>query len=142
MRFYVKSLELDFRDKYADKLVSVEGSIGVLEELINGNLKKKDKEQLEDGEFVFNNNNFIFLYDAVLDAIDLEERENGCSPYRAGLDMIDKKLDILTSDLRTDVRKIEEKKDKDSLGPHKSNQDYAKPVFHLPINFIDTMRVG
>lgn len=143
MVFYVRGLSTELREKYGERLYCIEGAIGVLEELIIKNMdKKKRKEELKEGEYVFNNDNFNQLYDAVLRVIDKEEKSEGYSAHRDKLDKVDKKLDELTRDVRAEVREIEEKRDKECIGPHNPDKNYVKMVFHLPVNISDTMRVG
>ncbi len=143
MSLCVKHFGEEFRERYEERLNDIVGCIGVLEELVMENIKKKKKgEKLEEGEYVFNNNNFNLIYEAVLDMVSGEECQEGFSQYRVMLDRVDKKLDKLTADDRKDIRRMEEGVARGSVGPHNINKDYAKPVFHISAYSIDLMGVA
>lgn len=141
MEFYVKGLSTEFKRRYVERLDCIEGAIGVLGELIMENMdKKKRKEELEEKEYVFNNDNFNEIYKAVLRVVNKEE-SRGYSEHRTMLDRVDRALDKLTEDVRVEVRKIGEEKQKSMIGPHHSDKNYMPPVYHLPF-YIPEVKVG
>jgi len=135
MRFYIKGLGSEIREKYSARLFCVEGAIEVLEEMAYNNIADKSEDSLG----VLNNNDFSFLYDSVLRYICSEEEKNGFSENREKLDKVDSLLDCLTSKLREDTRKLEIERDKESIGPRVVPFD--PKIYHLPLNISDA-RVG
>lgn len=143
MSFCLKHLGEEFRERYGERLNDIDGCIGVLEELIDENMKKKKtKVELDRDEYVLTNTNFESIYEDILNLVFSEEIRVGFSQYRAMLDKIDEKLDQLTADDRKDIRRMEEGVARESVGPHNINKDYAKPVFHISAYSIDLMDVA
>ena len=144
MKFSVKGVENEMKQKYGLRFSSVDGAIDVLEEMIceDINLAENSRQRKEEPltPQIFKDNNFNALYDSVLIFICNEEGNNGISKHRHSLDRVDNLFDYLTSEARKEMREKEEKEAKESVGPR--HAFYDKSVFHLPIDLMDTMRVG
>ena len=88
MKFYIKGIGYELRQKYGGKLLGIEGAIGVLEELA------RESEESGNGfrkKFVWNND-FNLIYNCVFKYIRREESSAGSSAYRLMLNKVDEEL--------------------------------------------------
>ena len=140
MKFCIKNIRHEMREKYGERLFTIEGAIEVLEEMVCEDINRieKDKNNILNHK-ILNDRDFNKIYDNVLALICFEETTKGFSEYRAKLNLVDEHINHLTNYARKKEKKLAKEKNKENIGP--STIPYIKTVFYLPQNITDIMGV-